>query len=231
MCRWGLTIREVLGYVYGMHAFERPWMGRMIDRQLRVDSGATQALLGWSPRPRLGVIRRMPFLIENRKSRPAEWLRRNHEALRVTRRVGHRAIGSSLEERHAEVVDALVDYVTDAARTERFPRLRTVPRERLEADATVVIDRLLAAVRTGDKATFASHCKDLAIWRAEEGVPPAEWAAALDVLSDLCVLSLTERDTKSAWQRDVYDHVTMTMQFGVDAVVEALEDDAHHVGS
>lgn len=231
MCRWGLTIREVLGYAYGMHAFERPWMGRMIDKQLRVDSSATQAVLGWSPRPRLGVVRRMPFLIENRKSRAAEWLRRNHEALRVTRRVGHAAIGKSLAERHSGVVGALVDYVTDEARADRFPFLRHVRRERLEADAAAVIDRLLGAVRTGDKATFASICKDLARRRADEGIPPGEWASALDVLGDLCILSLSVPDANAAWQRDVHDHVTMTVQFGVDAVLDASEEEEHHVAS
>jgi hypothetical protein len=225
MCRFGLLVREMLGYSFGMHAFERPWMGRMIDKQLRADSSATQAMLGWSPRPRLGVVRRMPFLIENRKSHPAEWLRRNHGAIRDTRRSAQLEVGTFLAAGREKVVAALVDYVADPARAERFPHLRRLPPGGFQADATVMIDRLLAAVRTRDKAAFALHCREFALRRFNEGIPPTEWAAALDVLSDLCVLSLSERDTEPAWHRDVYDHVTMTMQFGIDAILEAFEDE------
>ena len=35
----------------------------------------TRALLGWEPRPRLQVLRRLPFLLENRRTDPIEWNR------------------------------------------------------------------------------------------------------------------------------------------------------------
>lgn len=228
ICRCGLLIREMVGYAYGLHAFERPWMGRMIDEQLRVDSSATQAALGWSPRPRLGVLRRMPFLIENRKSHRAEWLRRNHAALRVPRHMGQPEIARLLSAGGGAIIDSFLDYVTDDSRRERFPHLRSVRRDMLEADTRLLIDRLVAAVRSGDKAGFADHCREFASKRAEEGAPGIEWAAALDVINDLCERALARHASAVEWQRNVYDHVTMTVQYGLDAVLDACETGEAH---
>lgn len=226
ICRCGLLIREMVGYAYGLHAFERPWMGRMIDKQLRVDSSATQAALGWSPRPRFTILRRMPFLIENRKSHHAEWFRRNHAALRLPRRRGHSEIARHLDAEGGAIVDAFLDYVTDGSRRERFPHLGSLHRVMLEADTHLLIDRLVAAVRSGEKAMFADHCRELVGKRAVEGTPGIEWATALDVVNDLCERALARHGTALEWQRNVYDNVTMTVQFGVDAVLDVSETGA-----
>ena len=50
-------------------------MARYIDLEMTIDASRTRASLGWAPRPRLELLRRLPFLIENLKTDPLEWNR------------------------------------------------------------------------------------------------------------------------------------------------------------
>jgi len=52
-------------------------MAGYVDRSLEIDAARTRQKLGWSPRPRLSVLKRIPFMIEHRKTDPIQWLGRN----------------------------------------------------------------------------------------------------------------------------------------------------------
>ena len=69
----GLVARDLGGRISGNRPFERPWMLRYVDRKLTIDASRTMARLEWAPRPRRHVLRRLIFLIENRKSNPGAW--------------------------------------------------------------------------------------------------------------------------------------------------------------
>jgi len=223
VCRSSLWATHLIGRATGLQIFERPWMGRMIDLRLSVDASKTRERLGWAPRARLGLIRRLPFLIQNRKSFGAEWHRRNHTALRSVRRYENLQILRLLERRMTEIAESLADYVLEPKRAMRFPRLRTFGSERLRADNVVLLGALVESVRTGEKAFFRSCCHELARKRLDEGLPFEELTAALDVLNDLCVLSLAEDRTSRASSLALYDHITMTVQFGVDEILDVFE--------
>ncbi|HMB08082.1 MAG TPA: hypothetical protein VKP69_30675, partial [Isosphaeraceae bacterium] len=72
LCGPGIRVRDLLGRVLGERPFERPWMARYIDLRMTVNAGWSRGVLGWEPRPRLEILRRMPFLIENLKMEPLE---------------------------------------------------------------------------------------------------------------------------------------------------------------
>src|SRR5271166_1497603 len=75
LCGPGIRVQNLLGRVLGERPFERTWMAEYIDQQMTVNAAWSRATLGWEPRPRLEILRRMPFLIENRKMNPLEWNR------------------------------------------------------------------------------------------------------------------------------------------------------------
>lgn len=224
LCRAGLRLRDVVGRVFGMHAFERPWMGRMIDKKLTVNASRTRERLGWAPRARLGAVRRMPFLVQNRKSSPAEWQSRNHAALKGVRHHDNLRVLAALEPRLNDLATALAAYVTSPERAPRFPHLRALGAEMQRADGVVLIGALLESIRTGEKALFQARCQSIARHRHHEGLPAEELVSALDALGDMCVLSLADRDPSPGWSLALHDHVTMTVQFGVDAVLDVYED-------
>jgi nucleoside-diphosphate-sugar epimerase len=225
ICRAGLRLRDAIGRTVGLQAFERPWMGRMIDLQLAVDASRTRRLLNWAPRARLEIARRMPFLIQNRKELPAEWQRLNHAALKSVRRHDNLRIHRVLKGRIGELAETLTRYVLDPCRGTRFEHLRSLGEEPVRADYTLLLVALAVAVRTGERALFRNRCRDLAQHRRSEGVPLEDMTAALDVLSDQCVLSLSGHEAGTVWTLALYDHVTMTVQFGIDEIMDVFEGD------
>jgi nucleoside-diphosphate-sugar epimerase len=224
LCRAGLWVMDAVGRGLGAPAFERPWMGRFIDLELAVDARLTRERLGWSPRARLGLVRRMPFLVQNRKSLPVEWQRRNHAALRGARRHENLRVYPALERRAPDVVEALTDYVLDAARGGRFAGLQALDRDHHVAANTLLVRALVDAVHSGEKSLFLDACREVAGRRRAEGVSLEELTALLDALNDLCVLGLVGHDTSAAWALALYDHVTMTVQFAVDAVLDMADE-------
>lgn len=223
LCRSGLRVREALRRVVGFQAWERPWMGAMIDRRLAVDGSRTRDVVGWAPNPRLGIVRRMPFLIQNRKSFPAEWQGHNHAALKSVRFHENLRVHRLLEAEAPRLIDELTDYMLDPARTHRFPAMRRLGRETLLVDSGTILEALLDSVRTGDKSIFRVACQELAKRRRKDGITLDEMTSALDALNDLSVLFLTTKRSDAGWSLALYDHMTMTAQFGVDAVYDVFE--------
>jgi len=70
---FGVRLRERYGHIRGEPPFERSWMIDYIDRRLNVDTSVTKHRIDWGPNPALGVIKRLPKLIENLKTHPEEW--------------------------------------------------------------------------------------------------------------------------------------------------------------
>jgi len=226
LCRAGLRLRQAAGRAGVPQPFERPWMGRFIDLQLRVDAARTRERLGWAPRPRLDLCRRMPFLVQNRKSIPSEWHRRNHAALRQARLHENLHVHRLLESRAPELAAALAGYLLAPERRDRFLFQGARRPERIEAECELLVDALLDAVRTGEKVRFRDACRDLAAERCLEGFPLEELTAALDALNDLAVLDLAGESPGPGWYLALYDHVTMTVQFGIDEVHDVYDEPA-----
>lgn len=223
LCRSGLWLRDVARRALGLQSFERPWMGQMIDLRLEVNAGRTRARLGWAPRLRLDVLRRMPFLVDNRKSFQPEWHRRNRAALKGVRLHDNLRIQALLESRLDILSDALVDYVRAPRRVARFPRSQALDPAQQRVDAAVLLGALVEAIRTGEKALFRARCQDLARRRRDEGFTVEEIVGALEALGDACVISLGGEDPSPGWSLVLYDHITMTIQYGVDEVLEVFE--------
>jgi hypothetical protein len=202
----------------------------MIDLELTVDATRTRERLGWVPRERLGILRRLPFLIQNRKTFVAEWHRRNQAALKAVRRHVNLQILKQLERQMDEIAEALADYVRSPERAQRFPRLRELGAERQKADNLMLLVALMDAVRSGEKSLFQRPCRELALRRRDEGYPPEELTRVLNVLHDLVVLSLAGHDPSPEWSLALYDHVTMTVQFGIDEVLDVFEERARPSG-
>ena len=224
LCRPMLHVRDVIGQVTGYEVFERPWMARMIDRRLDVDASRTRRRLGWSPRPRLSIARRMPFVIQNRKAYRAEWYRRNQGALRSVRHHDNRVVHQALDRVTTRIATTVNTYLLDAKRAERFPTLQGLGPERALADLELLLAALSEAVRVGEKAVFQRACRSLARRRLSEGLESDEIVAALHALNDSAVLALAAEGTGARWSLALYDHVTMTVQFGVDEVHDVFDD-------
>ena len=78
--------------------------------------------------------------------------------------------------------------------------------------------------RISTAATRSSACRELGSRRRAEGFSQDEITALLDALNDLCVLAMAGGDSGAGWALALHDHVTMTVQFGIDEVCDVFDE-------
>jgi len=223
LCGPGIWVRDMLGRVAGSRPFERTWMARYIDLSLAVDAGRTRQRLGWSPLPRLAIIRRMPFLIENYKTDPIEWNRRNQAALKTVRLRSFLRLHGLLEHHEGVIQELFTARLLDPAAQERFPSYRRFSLEEHRWNHRLILQRLMDSVRTRERAVFMTYCRDLAERRRQQGFSETELCGALETLNAVCVEVLGRDPESRGLQQAMHDYITTTVQFGIDQIQELYE--------
>ena len=223
LCRAGMFFADRLGLLLGERPFERPWMARYVDRRLVVDSSRTQRLLDWSPRERLTLLRRLPFLIENLKTDPVEWYRRNQAAMRIVRPAVNLRIHQLLEKHERRIYDEVSDRMVSAEGQRRFRSYQLLPEEEREWNHRVALRHLMDSVRSLDKSAYRNFCRDLAELRYTQGFSVEEVCEALRTLRSTCMSVVREDPAAGGLDEELQNHITMTMLFGCDQVEDTYE--------
>lgn len=76
-----IIVRDIIGRIVNKRPFERYWMTKYINEEFPTDCSYTGQTLNWAPKQRHAITRRILYLIENLKSNPHEWHRRNQARL------------------------------------------------------------------------------------------------------------------------------------------------------
>ena len=226
LARVGVWGRDLMGRLLGRRPFERPWMVEYIDESLEVDASRSHALLDWQPRARLYMDRRMAFLIEHRKTDPLEWAQRNEAVqkrvrLRPNLRV-HRLLEAHQEEIRRRVLAELLAGRADEGG--RFRATKQVSPQVLEWRFTVAWRHILNSVRAQERGLFLGYCRDFASTRFAEGVPVVEILGVLRLIERTAVAVVREDPDAAGLEAALYAHLTMTIEFGCDQVIEVYED-------
>lgn len=224
LCGPGMHVMDLVGRLLGERPFERPWMAEYIDDVLAIDSTHTRRLLQWGTRPRLEILRRMPFLMENLKLDPLEWQRRNRAAMKHVRVRINLRIHQMLEKHEQAISDEYTRRLSAPENAGRFPHYREIPGDQSAWNHRIVLRNLMNAVRTRERALFMSYCGDLATRRFEQGFAGEEVCSALELLSEVCSRTLLADPESEGMHDRIFDHVTMTMRIGVDQAQEVFED-------
>jgi nucleoside-diphosphate-sugar epimerase len=224
LCRAGISLLDALGRVTGQRPFERPWMADYIDREMRVDSSVTRRLLGWNPRPRLGLLRRVPFLAENLKTDPPEWIARNQAAMKAVWISDYLKIHALLQTHEAEIIEAFHAALTGPDRRGRFPSYQRFAAAEHDWNHRLLVRQLFNAVRTGDKSVFTTYCRDLAVRRFHEGFSAEEFCGAVEVLNLICMRILRRDPASEGMRQQLLDYLTMTLRYGCDQAQETFEE-------
>jgi nucleoside-diphosphate-sugar epimerase len=225
LAKVGVRVRDVLGRALGNRPFERPWMLTYIDRDLAVDASRSHAFLSWRPRRRLFMERRMAFLIDHRRSDPIEWQQRNRAALKEVHLRANLRVHRLLE-RHQDVIEDrfLTSLMEGPEAAARFPSYQKVSPQVAEWRFTVALRHIMNSVRTQERGLFIGYCRDFSAKRFQDGFSATEVTGALKLLSRTC-LEVVRRDPECDGLDDaLYKHLTMTVEFGCDQVIEVFED-------
>jgi nucleoside-diphosphate-sugar epimerase len=219
----GMVARDLAGRLTGDRPFERPWMARYIDTEMRIDASATRARLDWAPRPRLAIVRRLPFLIENMKTDPVQWHRLNREAMKAASVPVNLKIHWLLQKHEAEIIDEFNALLTRDDTRDRFASYTQFTAEEHGWHHRLILRQLTNAVRTRERGIFIAYCRDLAERRLAQGFDSNELCGALELLNLVCFRVLRRDAESKPLRRDIYDYVTTTLKLGCDQAQEVFE--------
>jgi nucleoside-diphosphate-sugar epimerase len=224
LARIGVEARDLLGRMLGNRPFERPWMIRYVDTDLAVNANRTYQRLGWRPRKRLLLQRRMPFIVENLKTNPNEWHRLNRAALKEVRLRDHLRTYQLLEKHLDGICTSFLDQIYSPGLALRFPSYQNVPRDVLEWRFMILLRHLQSSIRTRDRGLFTTYCRDLAEKRLMQGFGVREVVGALLTVSAICVDKIRSDPEGEDLEKPIHDFLLMTVQFGCDQILEIYEE-------
>ena len=223
LCGPGMWSLDLLGRLVGKRPFERPWMARYIDLAMTIDASRTRSILGWEPRPRLQVLRRLPFLLENRKTDPIEWNRANRAAMKEVHLETNLRIFALLKKHAHEIALEYTEVLTGPEGQERFPSYQQVSEHDHRWNHTLILRHLMNAVRTRERSILVSYCRDLAERRFQQGFQTREVCDALRELNRIVYKRLLRDPEAAGMKADLYEHVTMTLTWGCDEAQQVFE--------
>lgn len=221
----GLGLRLFLGRCIGRPPFERPWMMRYIDKRMKIDAWATQDRLGWSPKRRYHILRRLPYLIENMKRSPSAWERRN---LAMTKQVVEERPGLRIYNAMAEVKDAVIEgfaaYITADGNKNLYPHYCALDPAELRLRAELAYQMLESSIRLGDHSSLFTYANYLARRRLLEGITRDELTGALEHLAALLESALVTHPGLEGLRKRIYLEIGLKMQIMLDEIEETYEN-------
>ncbi|MEN8006198.1 MAG: NAD(P)-dependent oxidoreductase [Candidatus Krumholzibacteriota bacterium] len=220
----GVLLRDILGRLKGNRPFERMWMTRYIDKEFPTDCSYTRHEIGWQPRDRHRIERRILYLIENMKSVPEEWHRKN--LARVMRFRTQRPTLTLAQQMHRlrnELVDEIIAYLTSPENKSVFPYYQQLEKERLRYYVDRQYGNLFTSVRHGDRSVMIGFGHDLAKARHGEGVGVTELCKALQSSGNIITQRLYDDPRLKGIKQMVHDHITLAIQIAVDEIEDTYE--------
>jgi len=222
--RLGLVTMDLAGRLQGNRPFERPWMGRYIDLRMNTDATRTRHRLAWEAMPRLDVIRRMPFLVENLKNDPIEWHRRNLAALKTVHLQPNLKLLYLFEAHERRILEASVSQVLDPQGESLYPTYRRLLGEdELRWAKRQLFLQLKNTIRTRDLSIFKAYCRHLAERRHRQGFSSEEVCRIIAGERDLCIRILRSDPGAADLAQAIHDHITMTFLVGLDEIQDAFD--------
>jgi nucleoside-diphosphate-sugar epimerase len=224
LSRLGLYAMDLGGRLLGNRPFERPWMGKYIDLRMTTDARRTRERIGWSAMPRLEVLRRMPFLVENLKSDPIEWHRRNLAAMKTIQLQPNLRLLYLFEAHEHEILEASMAQALDPYAEALFPHYRRVLGEdELRWAKRQLFLQLKQTIRTRDLTIFKAYCRHLAERRQRQGFVADELCRMIASERDLCIRVLRADAASAELVQAIHDHVSMTFLVGLDEIQDAFD--------
>jgi nucleoside-diphosphate-sugar epimerase len=227
LCGPGMWMMELLGYFTGKKPFERSWMASYIDKQLDINASVTRKKLDWAPRSRLGIIRRFPFMIENFKTNPIEWISRNHAAMKIPYLHPNLRIYRLLLSNEETIVKTVNKELFEPPDSRSFESYRQLSTDQKNWAPRQALRELMTSIRTYDKGIFMAYCRDIAQHRYNLGFKVDEVTNALTIFKDACLNAMRDDPDASQLKTEITNNIVMTVQFGIDQVEEVFEELAY----
>lgn len=222
---FGVTIQNWLGDIIKKRPFEKPWMIRYVDVPMNIDSSKTREILNLRFRSRFHIKRRILFLIENKKTNPLDWERKNLESLtkkvRILPNLKIYEIMLSIEESAVEYIHS---HLSNPANKELYPMHQYLGNERLNRWIRHIYTMLKLAVRTGNRIDLLNYAKNLASEKFLKNLQFSEVSHAIDFLGCYLVETMDNQKELEGLRQRVHDEIMMTIQLLIDELADMYEE-------
>ena len=220
----GLHLKGLLWKAQGKEPFERPWMAQYIDSQLNVEAKHTYETLQWSPTPRLHILRRLLFLSENKRTRPANWRFRN-QALMQQRVALRRSIQlyRELMEIREGIVNEVLQAILQQESRQSFPNYQQMELETLRWYINLVYQLLAVSIRNRDRSIISDYLQIICAHRFAKGYSKQEVINFILALQQALFGRLWQRDDARDFQERIYLYVTLTLQYTKDEIEDSFD--------
>lgn len=220
-----IAFRQLFMDALGAPPFERLWMMRYIDRELRVDASRTQRVLEWAPTPRYDLTRRLLILIENMKSQPELWRQRNEAAFVHAARRPNFILYNRLRRRRDVIVDEVVGEIrARQARAIRHDYDRMTD-DTLRLYVALSFEILVTAIRTRDRMPVRHYARLLARDRKRQGFDFAQLCMAVDALREVMREHMLREPHPSVTAAHVHEFIDLNLQLAIDEIEECFTED------
>lgn len=219
-----VAVRQVVLDLLGHPPFERTWMMRYIDKDLRVDASRTHAELGWQPTPRYDLKRRTLILIENMKSYPEVWRQRNEAAFIHVARRPNFVMSSYLRLERDAIVAEVVANIRTVQRYGNYRDYERMTDETLRAYVTLFFEVLVAAIRTRDRRPVRTYARLLAFHRRRQGFALEHVGAAVEAFRPIMRQHLQKQEEGVIQTDHLHECIDLNLQLALDEIEEVYED-------
>ncbi|MDO9170972.1 MAG: NAD(P)-dependent oxidoreductase [bacterium] len=215
-----VALRQYALDLLGRPPFERTWMMRYIDRELRVDASRTQAQLGWAPTPRYDLKRRLLILVENMKSHPELWRLRNEAAIVHAARRPNLVMFSHLRQARERIVLDVTAAIRREQRDRDFRDYGRMTEASLQAYVTLFFEVLVGAMRTRDRTLVRTYARLLAYHRRRQGFAFEHVCVAVNAFRGVIRGSLVGIGDPDVTPALVNEYVDLSLQLALDEIEE-----------
>jgi hypothetical protein len=199
-------------------------MTQYIDKIFPSDCSFTRETLGWEPKNRHLLINRMPYLIENLKSMPDDWNRKNLIRLkRFTVQRPSLILAEEMHYSHELIVSEIFNELTSEKNSNKFKYYQNLSSERLMWYNNVFYNNLLTSVRHGDRSIMISFGRDLAKTRFKEGVSVIELCDALKVVKNVLLRNLYNNPRLKSIKLLINDNITLAIKLATDEIKDTYD--------
>jgi nucleoside-diphosphate-sugar epimerase len=220
----GLIAKRMLGRLQVVSPpFEKFWMLQYIDRQLHVDATKTRQLLDYSPTPRYHILRRMIYLLNNKKSHPNEWNLKNEAATkRKTNRPSY-MIYFCLVTYEGELLDQIEQTFQEDEYKRRIKNYLALDQKSFRIALSTLYSLLLASIRSADRTIMQQYIEGIALKRFNQGFDLEEVLCALQLFGDCIIEYLSGLEELKGLKQEIYDSIGLTMQLAMDEMEDIYE--------
>ncbi len=199
-------------------------MAKYLDKKLNVDASETYKSLDWKPSSRYSILRRLLFIVENKKIHPDNWHFRNQ--VLIKQRVAFRKsilIYRAMSEVRDKVIEDIFRDIRLPENKDYYPNYQKMDGELLKRYINLVFQLFAISIRNRDRSFFTEYNQIICPYRFMGGFKKEEIINYLIVFEKRLHEQLLRKPEMKSLKDRIYNYITLTMQFVVDEVEDLYE--------